>query len=227
VADSEPLERGRAGPTVWMVAPGGGLRLTFTADAAAFVTRDEKHEPAALLFAVPEASRPDARTTLTVVGPDRDALQADRCGDMLVDLGLGQPTAFCVRTRNADLLAALRANEGASWRTALPALGPPLVAASPTRVLCGPLGRTEVYNPIPPPYGRSPAGSHTHLITGRLDRELNHADCDHGRWAHTPAGWTPAVTAWVRWADPSTKSRIDRWAIDGWASSAAGELRLG
>jgi hypothetical protein len=207
--DGGPLETGRSGPAVWMVTPGGGLRITFTADTAAFVIRDDKDQLSALVFAVPEASRPNARTTLTVVGPDRDALPVDRRSDQLVDLGLGQPVAFCVRTGDPNLLDALRMHEGASWRRALPVVGPALVAASPHRVLCGPLGRAEVYNPIPPPHGRSPTGSHTHLIPDRLGGQPGPSDAPHEPGAAPPAGWSPALTAWVARADPSTKARID------------------
>jgi hypothetical protein len=191
-----------------MVTPGGGLRITFTADTAAFVIQSENDPPCAVVFAVPETLRPNARTTLTVVGPDRDALRVDRRGDQLVDLGLGQPVAFCVRTGDPDLLDALRMYEGASWRSPLPALGPALVAASPDRVLCGPLGRAEIYNPIPPPHGRSPTGSHTHLIPDRLASQHSRGDAQHGFRAVPPTGWCPGLTAWVARADPSTQARI-------------------
>jgi hypothetical protein len=206
--DGGPLETGRSGPTLWMVTSGGGLRITFTAVTAAFVARGKNDRPSAVVFAVPETSRPNVRTTLTMVGPDRDALRVDRRGDQLVDLGLGQPVAFCVRTGDPDLLDALRMHEGASWRSALPAMGPALVAASPDRVLCGPLGRAEIYNPIPPPHGRSPTGSHTHLIPDRLAGQHGLGEGQHGFRAVPPPGWCPALTAWVARADPSTKARI-------------------
>jgi hypothetical protein len=188
-----------------MVTPGGGLRITFRADAVAFVTRDEAYEASALVFAVPDAAVSAARSRLTEVGPDRDALRMDGRGDVLIDLGLGRPAAFCVRTADPDLLATLRAHEGVSWQAVLPLVGPALVAASPDRVLCGPLGRAEVYNPIPAPQGRSPTGSHTHLIPDRLAHPTSAG-------AGIPPGWSAAVVAWVGRADASTKARIDTWA---------------
>ena len=79
-----------------------------------------------------------------------------------------------------DLIAALRAVEGCSWREALDRVGHLLVAASPHRVVTGPLGRIEVYNPIPQEWHVSPEGCHTHLLprlleTGRETAERRRA----------------------------------------------------
>ena len=56
-----------------------------------------------------------------------------------------------------------------TWREALDVVGHRLVAASPHRVVTGPLGRIEVYNPIPAGWGASPEGCHTHLIPALLE----------------------------------------------------------
>ncbi len=39
-----------------------------------------------------------------------------------------------------------------------------ILAANPHRVFLSRLGRIEVYQPIPPPSGKSPQGPHTHVL---------------------------------------------------------------
>ena len=82
--------------------------------------------------------------------------------------------AFCVRTGDAAVLARLREVAGAPWREALEAVGAAVLVASPHRVVITPLGRIEVWGPIPPEQGTSPAGPHTHLLPALLatGREL-------------------------------------------------------
>jgi hypothetical protein len=43
-----------------------------------------------------------------------------------------------------------------------------ILHASPTRVVPSPVGRVEVFTPIPPPGGTSPAGPHTHFLPAHL-----------------------------------------------------------
>jgi hypothetical protein len=91
--------------------------------------------------------------------------------DTLYDVGLGQAAGqFGIRTGRPDLMEALEARLGQTWPSLLTTLGGQLVRASPTRVICGPIGRIEVFSAIPPAGGRSPEGSHTHLLPARLAR---------------------------------------------------------
>lgn len=115
------------------------------------------------------------RTALTALGPDVQAIRPeDRTGD-LFDLGLGTPTLDAlIRTTDADLVAALRAAEGATL-FARPDLLGQIAASGPHRVFLSALGRIEVFQPIPPPEGTSPEGPHTHLLPKLLAHKLGHA----------------------------------------------------
>jgi hypothetical protein len=64
-----------------------------------------------------------------------------------------------------------------------PAMGM-ILAANPHRVFISRLGRIEVYQPIPPPSGKSPEGPHTHVLPRLLKS---------GRTRRIRRG-----TAWVR-----------------------------
>jgi hypothetical protein len=91
------------------------------------------------------------------------------------DLRLGhEAVRFAVRTADPQLIATLRGCVGLPWVVAIERYGPDIIALSPHRVVSSPAGRVEVYAPIPPPGGRSPQGSHTHLLPGELElgREL-------------------------------------------------------
>ena len=100
-----------------------------------------------LAGAVPEATPPREE--------DREAI--------LFDLGLGALQAdFCVRISDHGLAARLREYAGRSlFEPGNPAMAM-ILAANPHRVFISRLGRIEVYQPIPPPSGKSPEGPHTH-----------------------------------------------------------------
>ncbi|HSD41730.1 MAG TPA: hypothetical protein VLD36_07670 [Burkholderiales bacterium] len=106
-----------------------------------------------------------ARIVVTELGPDRKAARAADREACLFDLGLGSAAfAFCVRTRDAALLQALRRAAGKVFLEAGRELGAALVAASPHRVAVSRVGRIEVYQPIAPEGGSTPSGPHTHFI---------------------------------------------------------------
>ncbi len=117
------------------------------------------------------AERADAtaHAGLRVLGPDVDAIDRVERDAILVDLGLGLTVArFLVRTRDDALLRELRRAEGTPFAELPGELLHALVVASPVRVVETALGRVEVTNPIPPPDGVTPPGSHTHLRPGAL-----------------------------------------------------------
>src|SRR5262249_21352664 len=137
----EPVE-GRSGE-LWRAAPRGAIRITLR-DGALPLAHETLSARAGLWqhrvpFCPPAAMRRRGmRSTVTELGPDRDAIrQADRDA-VLFDLGLGQRNVdFCVRTDDAGLIATLRAQEGG-------AVGPlmgALIDASPPRVALSALGR--------------------------------------------------------------------------------------
>jgi hypothetical protein len=170
VVDGERVEVRRTGRTVEAVAAGGGIRLTIGDDTVAFADGEDT-----VLLAVPRAGLPRAKDRVSAAPTDPEALRPEDGKAVLVDLAVGHAVAaFCVRTDESELVAALRAVEGKAWREALDEVGHMIVAASPHRVVTGPLGRIEVYNPIPAEWGASPEGCHTHLLPALLEsgREL-------------------------------------------------------
>ena len=169
VAGDEEVEvrrRGPGGRTVEAVTAGGGIRLAISDDTVAYSAGPDR----GITLAVPRAVLPAPSLKVTAEPADPGALQPDHAQAVLVDLAVGHSAAaFCVRTADPDLIAALRAVEGCTWREALDRVGHRLVAASPHRVVTGPLGRIEVYNPIPREWHVSPDGCHTHLLPRLLE----------------------------------------------------------
>jgi len=63
-----------------------------------------------------------------------------------------------------------------------------ILAANPHRVFVSCLGRIEVYQPIPPPGGKSPNGPHTHVLPKLLAHGRTHAATEP-----LPDGWVPCA----------------------------------
>ena len=132
-----------------------------------------------ITLAVPRSVLPAPSLKVTAEAADPGALRPEHETAVLVDLAVGHSAAtFSVRTADPDLIAALRAVEGCTWQEALDRVGHLLVAASPHRVVTGPLGRIEVYNPIPQEWHASPDGCHTHLLPRLLETGRERADGD-------------------------------------------------
>lgn len=169
VVGDERAEVRRIGPggrTVEAVTAGGGIRLTVTDDTVAYSPGSDR----GITLAVPRSALPAPSLRVTAEPADPGALRSEDEKAVLVDLAVGHSAAaFCVRTADPDLIAALRAVEGLGWHEALDRVGHLLVAASPHRVVTGPLGRIEVYNPIPREWHVSPEGCHTHLLPRLLE----------------------------------------------------------
>ena len=147
-----------------------GLQLTIPDEMVAFaLTAGEARSVLALFLGVPHrALRPPSRGVR--LASDHAALRPGDDGATIADLGLGRrASSFAVRTRDPEIVAALRAVEGMGWPAALDEVGELLKARSPERVVSSPAGRIEVYTPIPPPDGASPEGSHTHLQPGTIE----------------------------------------------------------
>ena len=176
VVAGERVDIRRRGRTVEALTAGGGIRLTIDDHTVAYVdwgalpASPDGHGFATLTLAVPRASLPAPSLRVTVAPADPGALRPEDAPAVLVDLAVGHSAAaFCVRTSDPALVARLRAVEGRTWREALDEVGHLVVAASPPRVVTGPLGRIEVYNPIPAQWDTSPEGCHTHLLPALLD----------------------------------------------------------
>ena len=63
-----------------------------------------------------------------------------------------------------------------------------ILAANPNRVFVSRIGRAEVYQPIPPPGGKSPDGPHTHVLPKLLVHGRTHAATEP-----LPEGWIPCA----------------------------------
>ncbi|EQB05328.1 hypothetical protein L288_13020 [Sphingobium quisquiliarum P25] len=115
-----------------------------------------------LAFCVPrETSGP---RVIGDMGIDEEAIRATDRGDRLFDLGVGSGVVtMCLRTKDAGLIAAMEAAQGQSVPGNGAVMGQ-VLRAQPHRVLLSPAGRVEVFQPIPPPDGKSPDGPHTHLL---------------------------------------------------------------
>jgi hypothetical protein len=165
VLPGERFEVRRSGRTIEALTAGGGIRLTITDQTVAYGDGS-----GTVALAVARATLPAPSLQVTVAPADPGALRPEDAPAVLVDLAVGHSAAaFCVRTADPALAAHLRAVEGRTWREALDEVGHLVVATSPHRVVTGPLGRIEVYNPIPAQWGASPAGCHTHLLPALLD----------------------------------------------------------
>lgn len=112
---------------------------------------------------------------VTALGADGEAVRSGDRDALLFDLGFGlHTTRTCVRTRVRELIAALSAAEGVG-AFAAPGLMAAILAHGPHRVFVSPLGRIEVFQPIPPPDGQSPDGPHTHVLPKLMAHGRTHA----------------------------------------------------
>lgn len=128
---------------------------------------------------------------VTELHPDEEALRPRDQGAILFDMGLGfGHMRACVRTADASLIAVLRAGCGRPMLEHGNPAGPAIVQKSPHRVFFSALARVEVYQPIPPPDGRSPDGPHTHILPALLRSGRTHAAT-----THLPEGLVPVLEA--------------------------------
>jgi hypothetical protein len=128
------------------------------------------------------------RAVFTELGADAQALRAGDRGGVLFDLGLGLPHIdACIRV-DSNYAAGLRAHAGRSlFEPGNPAMGD-IFASAPHRVFLARVGRVEVFQPIPPPGGRSPEGPHTHLLPNLLRLGRTHPATEP-----IPEGWVPVA----------------------------------
>lgn len=116
------------------------------------------------------------RTVVTELGPDEAAARPEDRDAVLFDLGLGLTAVdACVRTRDPEAIACLRAGLGQPLFDLSNPIGPQLVRLSPHRVFLARFGRIEVFSPIPGPAGTSPEGPHTHVLPKLLKGGRTHA----------------------------------------------------
>ena len=188
--EAEPADVRQDDRVLSVTTPRGGIRIEPPAGLRLFasegVTKTSWSQRVALCL--PEAEcRMSGRRSLTELGPDAEALRAEDRGAILFDLGLDvMQVDVCIRVTDARLVADLRACLGRPvFEHDNPALGL-VLAASPPRVFAGPLGRIEVWGPIPPPGGKSPEGPHTHVLPKLLAHKRTHSATEPVPTAYLP-----------------------------------------
>ena len=178
--EAEPVRRSRNGTVQEIVTARGAMRLSPNDDirVIAFDTLSSDGETwnQAVALCLPKPAG-DAPQTVHRLGPDKEALRPEDRDAILFDMGVAVGLVkMCVRTRDADLIAALDELEGKSL------LGPDggkaaglVLKTSPHRVMLSPIARVEVFVPIPGPGGQSPLGPHTHMLPKLIASGRTHA----------------------------------------------------
>lgn len=173
----EPVALARGMTSLAAVTERGGIRLALRTDMRPFAfettTKDSWNHRVALCLPERDCAM-NARTVLTELGADGDALREGDRDAVLFDLGLGAlQVDCCVRIVDPEVAAHLRAHCGH------PVFGSSamgiILATNPHRVFLSRLGRIEVFQPIPPPDGKSPDGPHTHVLPGLLRHRRTHS----------------------------------------------------
>jgi hypothetical protein len=188
----EPVDLIRSPELVSAVTARGGIALRLHTGARPFasesLTRTGWGQRVALCLP-DDGCAMNRRTVLTELESDHEALRPQDRGSILFDLGLGALQAdFCVRIGDPGTSAQLRQHAGRPvFEPGNPAMGV-ILGANPHRVFLSRLGRIEVYQPIPPPSGKSPDGPHTHILPNLLKSGRTHPATEP-----VPAGWIPCA----------------------------------
>jgi hypothetical protein len=188
----EPASLQRTRETIAVVTARGGLRIEPPAGlrliASESLTKESWSHRIALCLPQ-ETCAMNVHTELTEIGADNGALRAEDRANVLFDLGLGAlQVDVCVRSGDPEVVAALRRCAGK------PVFAPGsdamriIFAANPPRVFVSRVGRAEVFQPIPPPGGKSPDGPHTHVLPKLLAHARTHAATEP-----LPDGWIPCA----------------------------------
>ncbi|TDR89293.1 DUF6925 family protein [Enterovirga rhinocerotis] len=171
----------RTGSSASAATSRGGVRITLRDDLVpvAYETpnRDGETWSQAIALCLPKAaSAMNRRIVLTELGPDTEAIRAEDRDAIVFDMGLGVPQSdICIRTHKPELIGILRSGLGRPiFEAGHPAM-PAIIRFGPHRVFTCGFGRCEVFQPIPPPDGRSPEGPHTHVLPKVLRTGRTHS----------------------------------------------------
>jgi hypothetical protein len=174
----EPVRLAQSTEAVSAVTPRGAIVLKPHAAARAFasegLTKTGWNQRVALCLPKRDCAM-NQRAALTEIGPDHEAPREEDRDSVLFDLGFGALQAdFCIRIDDCNLVSRLREHVGrAVLEPGNPAMGM-ILEANPHRIFISRLGRIEVYQPIPPPSGKSPEGPHTHVLPRLLKSRRTH-----------------------------------------------------
>jgi predicted Fe-S protein YdhL (DUF1289 family) len=119
-----------------------------------------------VMLVAPRVYAPPSGTAgFKTLGLDAEAVRPNDRKGYLYDFGLGfGRSAFGVRTTDPSLRNVLDSCVGDQWPKVLAVAGRHIVETSPPRVIITPIGRIEVFTPIPLPGARTPPGPHTHFL---------------------------------------------------------------
>jgi hypothetical protein len=190
--EDEPAQVTMAGDALSAITARGGIALRLDPAIRPFasegLTKADWNQRVALCLPE-ETCAMNRRSVLTELGGDAEALRAEDRGAILFDLGLGALQAdFCVRIADSDVAEQLRRHAGRTvFEPGNPAMGI-ILQANPHRVFISRLGRIEVFQPIPPPSGKSPDGPHTHVLPKLLKSGRSHPATEP-----IPPGWIPCA----------------------------------
>ncbi len=218
------IETTEGGGTI--VTDRGACRIDLSGDVRMlpyeFLSKRRDYWLNGIAFCLPDGAYPPAPGPgLREVGVDSGALRPVDAGDLLFDLGLGLRTVTAmVRTGDPELIARLRSFErvdilgGGQQGHAAFSL---LQEASPHRVFDCPLGRVEVYLPIPSSDAATPHGPHTHILPNYLASGRTHSAN-----VPIPDGWLPCLQLSpphpILTHDGEVKPSFDRDAYDTFQS---------
>jgi hypothetical protein len=175
--EDEPVDLRHDKNRIEVVTPRGAMRLAATGDlpALAWDSLSSDGESWGYGFAICAPVPGEWPRTIHAMGFDEAALRPEDRAHRLFGLGMGYGAVeMALRTGDADLISAMEAAEGTHFldKGELQSL---VLHAQPHRVLLSPIGRIEIFQPIPPPGGHSPEGPHTHLLPGLASKGRPHS----------------------------------------------------
>ena len=169
------------------LAPAAGVRAV----AYETLSKTARGWGQGLVLCLPrDSARIGERTVVTELGPDHEAIRPQDRSAILFDLGIGKPQSeICVRAADPKTIARLRDVCGHPlFSHAAAALLADMPVLSPHRVFRSAVARVEVYQPIPPPDGKTPDGPHTHVKPQLVIHRRSHAAT-----VPIPPGWLPVL----------------------------------
>ena len=174
------------------------------------------------------------RAVVTELGPDREAARVEDRDAILFDLGLGlQAVDACIRARDPEVLACLRAGTGRPLFAGDNPIVPHLSAMNLHRVFRARLGRIEVYVPDPGPGEASSEGPRALVLPAIL-----RAGRTHAATVPIPAGLVPCAglhpphpckdrrgrrTAFDPARHAAFQDLLERWGVPGLLAAKRGQ----
>ena len=172
----EPADLHRDDDRIEIATPRGALRIAPTGAVAAIAwdSLSADGESWGHGMAICMATPQTPHRAIHDLGRDAAAVRPQDRDHRLFGLGVGHGAVeMALRTDDADLIAAMASAEGQAF-VGNSALMGHVLRAQPHRILISPIGRIEVFQPVPPPDGKSPEGPHTHLIARLVAKDRPH-----------------------------------------------------